>query len=36
MVVNKGGKDCNVEFCKYHENNVFESKRLNLFVVYSG
>ena len=33
MVVDKGEKDCNEEFCKFHETNMFVSKRLNLFVV---
>ena len=33
MVVDKGEKDCNAEFSKFYENNMFASKRLNLFVV---
>jgi len=32
-IVDQGEKGCNAEFCKFIENNMFASKRLNLFVV---
>ncbi len=36
LVVDWRQKRCNEEFRKFIENNMFASKRLNLFVEYSG